>query len=170
MAAQLKKLFLIISIYFHLCQLIERTCTEFIESKYQWTVTVTMLQGWLWNKFCFDIFTILATTCGGNVIGDSGIIRYNHSGYGDNSGCMWLIRSNINSEIEVRLLEDTFSSSSQYIGIYQLFLDGEIAGNGGSYMWVATWVDNEKFIRNCENKLFFPVAMETLLHDNSEVP
>lgn len=75
----------------------------------------------------------IATTCGGNIIGDSGIIRYNHSGYAGNSGCMWLIRSNINSNVEVRLLEDTFTSN-QFIQIYHLFSDGEIAGNSDSQM------------------------------------
>lgn len=86
-------------------------------------------------EFYFDsdrkTFLKLATTCGGNVVADSGIIRYNHSGYGDNTGCMWLIRSNVNSKVEVRLLEDTFSSN-QFIQIYHMFLDGEIGGNGDS--------------------------------------
>ncbi|KAJ6639586.1 hypothetical protein Bhyg_12333 [Pseudolycoriella hygida] len=74
-----------------------------------------------------------STTCGGNIIGDSGIIRYNHSGYGENSGCVWLIRSNISSTVQVRLLADTFSTN-QFIEINHVFLDGEIGGNSGSYI------------------------------------
>lgn len=76
---------------------------------------------------------ILATTCGGNVIGDSGIIRYNHSSYSGNTGCVWLIRSNINSNVEVRLLEDSFSAN-EFIEVNHMFMDGEIGGNSGSNM------------------------------------
>ncbi|XP_037047266.1 uncharacterized protein LOC119082045 [Bradysia coprophila] len=104
MAATEIVVFLVLAIVFQYHLVTAQICTDFVES----------------------------TTCGGNIVADSGIIRYNHTGYGNNTGCMWLIRSNINSKIEVRLLEDSFSSSSQYIHIYGLSLDGEISGNADS--------------------------------------
>ncbi|KAG4067393.1 hypothetical protein HA402_015829 [Bradysia odoriphaga] len=100
-----------------------------------------------------------ATTCGGNIVAESGIIRYNHTGYGNNTGCMWLIRSDIKSKIEVRLLEDSFSASSQYIKIHTLALDGEI---GGIYPY-STVRHGEFKIRHFNGPLIL-VTFSTLNH------
>ncbi|KAG4079648.1 hypothetical protein HA402_010428 [Bradysia odoriphaga] len=102
MAAQFLNVFLMSSVVIYLCTLSSaQTCTEFVVS----------------------------TTCGGNIVADSGIIRYNHSDYGVNSGCFWLVRSNINSRVEVRLLHDTFTSN-EAIEIHTLNLNGDIGGSG----------------------------------------
>lgn len=132
MFGQFLNLFLIFSVAC-LCQFATaQACTDFVECKCGSACTPRQSVGQIRFHCQFlQLFLFSATTCGGNVIGDSGIIRYNHSAYGNNTGCFWLIRSNINSNIEVRLLEDTFSSN-EHVQIGHVFMDGEIGGNMGS--------------------------------------